>query len=334
MNRMMRAILKLMKSAVAALLVLLPGVAFAQSFGSSEALTFSLSPTSPRPGATVVITPQSSLFDTINSTMSATVNGKSFYSGPTKSISVTLGSIGQTTSVKISVTSLGRSYSKSVSFNPQDVSLIAEPDGTAPALYGGKPLVAEGGRIRLVAIVDFRTSPSAKLDPNTLSYTWSRGGATLVSSSGIGRTSVVVPSPLLYRSEVITVAVTSPGGSLSGGDSVTISPATPLLRLYVSDPLQGILFDHALSDSKTITSSETTLIAVPYSLSNLTVPVITWFLNGSVVQDGPLITLRPQGGGQGAASLTTSAKGSGPGAPVTASLSLTFGSSGTNLFGL
>ncbi|MDO8624324.1 MAG: hypothetical protein Q7R54_03125 [bacterium] len=316
--------------------VLLPITAFAQfGIGSTEALSLVLSPQYPRPGGTVVVTPQSGLLDLANSTMSISVNGKNVYSGNPKAVAVSLLSVGNTTNIIVSVTSGGKLYSKTLSLKPGDVSLIIEPLASAPALYVGKSLVPQSGTVRIVAVADLRTSPTSRSDPDTLSYTWTVGGATLANASGVGQSSIVLPTPLAYRSETISVVVQNRAGTVMGGDEITLSPQNSTMRLYVNDPLQGILFDRALAGSYTITGSETSIIAIPYSLSiSRGLPALQWFLNGRAAESGPIITLRPEGSGRGSASLSVTATPASGAESISAELSLIFGSLGSNLFGL
>src|SRR3989344_2228793 len=171
------------------------------------------------------------LLDLANSTMSISVNGKNIYTGAAKAVQISLGGPGQTTTVGASVTSLGRTYTRTLALKPGDVSLVVEPLATAPALYLGKPLGSLGGSARLVAVADFRTTPASRIDPATLSYAWSVDGTSLIGASGVGRSSVILPSPLAYRSRSVSVVVQSRDGSLVGGDSITLTSQNPVVRV-------------------------------------------------------------------------------------------------------
>ncbi|OGG72352.1 hypothetical protein A3E65_01465 [Candidatus Kaiserbacteria bacterium RIFCSPHIGHO2_12_FULL_56_13] len=321
-----------MKLALVVAAFLLPALAMAQ-VGSVGALSLSIAPSYPRPGSTVTIAPENTLLDLANSTMSISVNGKNIYTGAAKAVQISLGGPGQTTTVGASVTSLGRTYTRTLALKPGDVSLVVEPLATAPALYLGKPLVPLGGSARLVAVADFRTTPASRIDPATLSYAWSVDGTTLIGASGVGRSSVILPSPLAYRSRSVSVVVQSRDGSLVGGDSITLTSQNPVVRLYRNDPLQGIVFDEALRNTYAITSPEISFFAVPYSFTlSSGAPVLAWFLNGGAAEAGPSITLRPEGAGRGRASLLL--RSSAGEASAAAELSLTFGESGSTLFGL
>jgi len=324
-----------MKLALAALAFLLPTVAFAQfTLGGGEAFSLSLSPQYPQPGEGVLITPQSGVLDLANSTMSVSVNGKNIYSGNPKALTVPLARVGNTTSIITSITSDGKLYSKTTSLRPGDVSLSIEPIASVPALYPGKPLIPQSGKVRIVATADLRISPSNRIDPDTLSYTWTVDGATVANASGVGQNSIVIQTPLAYRKTSVSAVVQNRAGTLVGGDRLELSPQNPTVRLYVNDPLEGIVFDRALSGSYTMVGAETSLVAVPYSLSiSQGLPALQWFLNGSVAERGDTITLRPEGSGRGGATLSVTATPTSGAENAAAELSLIFGSS-NNIFGL
>ncbi len=323
-----------MKRAVLIALLLAPLTGLAQ-VGSTDPFTLTVTPTYPRPNAPILLTPQSTQLDLANSTMSVTLNGASIYSGATKAVGVTLGGPASTNSIRVSITAKGQTSSMTLSLKPQGVALVAEPIASAPPLYAGKPLVPAAGTVRVVAMADLRTSPTGRTDPAALSYTWTVNDQTLASASGIGRTSIVLATPLPYRSEEVSVVVQTRDGSVMSGDTLVVSSQTPMVRIYASDPLLGVVFDHALSGSYAIMGAEANFFAAPYSFSLAHgAPTVRWFLNGTAAQTGQEITLRPEGDGQGSASLSATASGAGSDETTSSNLSVRFGASISNLFGL
>jgi hypothetical protein len=325
-------------STVLALLLLLPGVAAAQSLdgsiGNTDPFTISVSPQYPAPSSIATLSFLSSSLDLANATMAVLVGGKQTYQGSVQPVSVVTGKAGSVSSVKVTITSAGATYTQSLVIQPEEVSLIAEPISSAPVLYPGKPLTPLEGNTRVVAMSNFADAAGKKLDPATLSYTWTVEDAIIANSSGIGKSSILVASPLQYRTRSVSVVVQSQVGSLVGGDSLSLDPADPSVRVYENDPLLGIRFDHALSSSYTINGAEASLYAAPFSLPTTGgAPFIQWFLNGTAAQTGNLITLRPSGSGQGNASISLTA-GTGT-SLATENLSLIFGAApSSNLFGL
>ena len=322
---------------VVALVFVLPFSASAQSFNTmgatSDSFTISSSPQYPVPYGQAVLSFLSSSLDLANATMTVFANGSQVYAGNVQSFPVTLGKPGSVTTIDVNVSSAGAQYSQSLTIQPQDVSLIAEPIASTPVLYPGKPSVPINGSTRIVAIANLVGSGGA-IDPATLSYSWVVDGTRIANSSGIGKDALVVASPLQYRIRSVSVVVQDQAGTLVGGASLTLSASEPSVRLYVNDPLLGIRYDRALVGTYTIPGSEASLFAAPFSLPlSAGAPVLQWFLDGSSAQSGSLITLRPSGSGQGSASLSLTA--SAGAAEVTANLSLSFGAApSSNFFGL
>lgn len=312
-----------------------PALALAQFGGVSTPFTLSISPSNPAPYGVVTVMPVSSGVQVANSTMTVSVNGRQIASGNAGPVDVTLGGPGTKTYIVFTLKSGGASYPESLSIVPQDIALVAEPFSSAPPLYPGKPLVPQNGSVRLVAVADFRTASGKRLDPGTLSYQWSADGIDIPGASGIGRSAAIVDSPLQYRTRTVSVAVTSPDGSLTSGASMDIAASDPVVRVYERDPLLGIRFERALGSSYALPGAEATLYAGAYSFPTaLGAPSIQWFLNGTAAQIGSLITLRPTGSGGGTATLSVTGS-SGGSVDANTALSISFGSSGVpGFFGL
>ena len=129
------------------------------------------------------------------------------------------------------ISSGGASYNQILSIQPEDVALIAEPISSAPPLYPGKPLVPLEGDVRVVAVANLKNASGVSLDPATLSYAWTVDDTQIANSSGIGKESLIVASPLQYRVRTVSVAVMSQDGVLVGGASFSLSPEEPSVRI-------------------------------------------------------------------------------------------------------
>lgn len=317
---------------------LLPHFAFAQALdglGGTDTFTVSINPQYLTPHGSAVLSFVSSTLDLQNATLVVSKEGKQIYQGTVQPTAVSLGDVGRITVVSIKITSNGTTYPKTILLQPQDSTLIAEPLSSAPVLYQGKSNIPLGGNTRIVAFANFADSKGKSVNPAALSYTWTVDNTTISNSSGIGKSTIIVTSPLQYRERTVSVSIKDQTGGLVGGSSLTLAPKDPSLRLYENDPLLGIRFEHALSGSFTINGSESSLFAAPFSLPQLqNKPLFTWFLNGKRAQDGNTITLRPAGTGQGSASLSFVAE-DGASSRTTTNLSLIFGEKkSTNFFGL
>ncbi|MFZ2167765.1 MAG: hypothetical protein WAV50_02750 [Minisyncoccia bacterium] len=322
---------------VLALALFLPGVVSAQSIeslGSTDTFSVSVSPQYPASFSQATLSFLSATIDLANAVLTVSVGGKQIYQGSVRPVAIPLGRAGSVAAVTVTVTSANIPYKQSLSIQPQDVSLIAEPISSAPVLYLGKPLVPLEGSTRVVAVASMKDAGGRTIDPTTLSYTWTVDGTQIANSSGIGKQAVIVASPLQYRTRTVSVVVRSQVGSLTSGASLSLAPIAPSLRVYENDPLLGIRFDRAL-ETYAIQDSEASLYAAPYSLPMSSgAPSIQWFLNGAAAQIGNLITLRPSGSGQGSASLSLTAS-AGTSAMATTNIPLSFGAkSSSNFFGL
>lgn len=320
-----------------AIAILLPVIASAQSLGieaTDAPFTVSVNPQYPTPYSKASLSFLSASLELTNATMTILVSGKEIYKGSVQPVAVTLGRAGSVTNVEVRMSSGGAEYKQTLSIQPEDIMLVAEPISSAPPLYPGKPLVPLDGSVRVVAVANLRDSNGNALDPNTLAYSWTVDDTRIANSSGIGKKVIMVASPLQYRSRDVSVTVMSQDGSFSGGATITLIPVEPSVRIYENDSLLGIRYDHALSDRYTITGTESTLYAAPFSLPTTSgALLIKWLLDGNIVQAGNSITLRPSGKGQGDASLSLVAEAGNY--TATADLSLSFGAkSSTSFFGL
>ena len=325
-----------------ALAILLPVTAMAQFMGgagsapdAATAFSASIDPQYPAPYSQATLSLVSSTLDLTNATMKVLINGKQIYDGSVQDLAIPLGAGGSMTTVQVTVSSDGERYLQTLTIQPQDVALIAEPVSSVPPLYPGKSLVPLEGSTRVVAVANLVDQNGRAIDPSTLSYAWTVDDTELANSSGIGKNAILVDSPLEYRSSDVSVAVQTQDGTLVGGDSLSLTPSEPTVRVYANDPLLGILFDHAVSGNYAINDAEDTLYAAPFSMPTSSgAPLLQWFLNGDLAQTGNSVTLRPTGSGQGTASLSLVVS-AGESTRATQEFSLSFGSApSTGLFGL
>lgn len=299
-----------------------------------EPFSISVSPQYPVPLGTATVSLLPGFVNLANATVSVSADGKTLYSGSARPVAVPLGRAGRVTSVDISVSSAGSTYRQTVSIRPQDVVLVAEPLSSLPPLYPGGALVAPEGKVRVVAVANLAGGSGASLDPSTLAYVWTVGGVRMANSSGIGKSAIMVASPLPYRATDISVDVMSRDGGLAGGAELSLTAAEPFVRIYENDPLLGIRFERALSGTYTIKGAESAFYAAPFGLPTAGGgPLLTWFIDGARAQEGSVITLRPAGKGEGGASLSLVAS-AGAYASASASVSLLFGAVQGGILGL
>lgn len=323
---------------IIASLLLFPTLALAQmpsldGYGV-DPLTVTITPRYPRPYQTVSITPKSTVIDLSASTVVVAVDGKEVGRGSgTQSYSIQTGGPGTRSTVRVSVSGSGASAVDETIIRPTDVSLVLDPISTSHALYEGANLVAPEGRVRVVALADFRTAPNTRIPSTNLTYTWKTGGRILQAESGVGKSTLSATAPVLFRATDVSVTVSNADGTLIGEARVAISPTNPQLILYKENPLEGTVFTSALSTDYSLTGSEEAFRAVPYFFP--TAPSLTWLLNGKSAGTDPLITVRTTGDKAGSATLRVEAKQFGAFYSANNSLMVRYGATtGSNLFGL
>ena len=317
-------------------LLLLPLTVSAQTVDVSKPFSITTAPQYPRPFTQITVTPLSGSLSVTNATMVVEVDGKKTYEGNASPISVPVGQLGTVTNIKVTLSSQGTKYPMTVSVRPQDLSLIVEPNSSAPPLYLGKGLIPADGSARIVAVANLRDAKNKPVQPSSISYTWTIDDVRMDTASGIGRDSIVVATPQRYRSSDISVVAQSLDGQISTADTVSLDPQDSMVRIYEMDPLLGILFDRAIGGSVSLAAAQKTFYGAQYSFPTANgVPILRWFLNGTAAQTGPLITLRPTGAGSGSASLSLTGSGE-EGVTANAQTTVQFGSksSGLGIFGL
>lgn len=299
-----------------------PAHSDAQIVGSvSEAISVQITPEFPRPYDTITITPRSSLINLAASTVTISANGAVIEEGSGGlSATYVLGGPGSTATIRVTAATLGKTYSKEVVLRPSDVALVVEPLTTTYPFYDGGSTVAPEGRLRIVAVPDFRTSAGAKIAPSALSYTWKVGSRVLSAESGIGRSVLSATGPLRYRTTDVEVTVSTVDGTRTGLARVSVAPANPQLYVYRDDPLLGVDLANAISGSFAMNAQEETLRAIPFFFGSA--PTVSWTLNGQAASAESSLTLRTESSNPGTAAAQVEA--SDPSGSASASLTVNF----------
>ncbi|HYD93028.1 MAG TPA: hypothetical protein VEB18_01050 [Candidatus Paceibacterota bacterium] len=300
---------------------------FASAQVSTDPLTINISPNYPRPYEMVTVTVSSNAIDLAASTITISANGSVVEEG-LRSTQIKMGGPGTRTTISVNAQGAEGTFTKQATIAPADVSVIVEPIATNHPLYKGASLVPSEGSVRIVALADIRTAPGTRVPNEQIVYTWKLGTQILEAESGLGKNVLRASAPPQYRDATITVTATTQSKSISAQTTVNISPVDPIVRIYRTDPLEGIDFDHALSGTFTLAGAEETFRALPFFFKNT--PTLQWTLNGNRSGTGPDVTVRSTGG-SGTALLGITA--TGPEARAETSLTLRFSSGSTGIFG-
>lgn len=319
---------------VVALLILPVGVS-AQGIPQQERVSVILSPEYPRPYDVVNVTPRSTLIDLGASKVTISVNGTVVEEDSgTRTVQIRMGGPGSVSVLRVSVAGpYGETAVKEITLRPADVALVLEPMTTAHPFYEGGKLVAPEGRVRVVAIPDFRGANGAMISPQNLVYTWKNGEQVLQQHSGIGRSVLDATAPTRYRDARITVTVSTQDRTYVASGAVTVAASEPIVRAYRMNPLLGILFERAISGTVAMDGDEDTFHAVPYFYASE--PAVEWAVNGTGGKYQRDLTVRITEAGEGTARIGVAAYGSGVQESAEHAFNLSYRSSSAGgIFGL
>lgn len=148
---------------------------------------------------------------------------------------------------------------------PSDVDLIWEGVSYTPAFYGGRALVAPGGRVTVSAI------PHTNLGSGeTLIYSWYQDGTLLGKQSGFGKHTAQIQMPAFGDDTLVRVEVKNMNNEYVGGNGLRINPTPVVLRMYQEKTLVGLWTNTVVGLMKGLDGS-VNLRAIPYHIdgSNL-----------------------------------------------------------------
>jgi hypothetical protein len=277
-----------------ALVVLAASVSGAQAQADSD-ITISLSPLSPAPGDTVTMTVESPFIDTNDSTITWYENGNIIAQGNGQTTaSIVAGALGHASDITVSLVAPdGETASTEIEIAPTEVDLLVDSDSYVPPFYLGRALPSAGTNLRLQAIAHLKRPDGTFVPSSDITYTWKQDGRVVGNVSGRGKSSAVLPAPVLYGTTDIEVNAQSDDpsdSSLSGSASLSIPATTPVLALYQDNPLLGITYYDTLASQASVSDSEATFAAVPY-FAQIRSPndprlIYAWTVNGASVAAG------------------------------------------------
>jgi hypothetical protein len=272
--------------ALAILLAALPAYADFGLLGANADLIISLEPAHPGPGDVVRLTVHSGSMDVTQDQVVWRVNGAVVRQAPgTSALEIPAGGLGAETVVEADALAPdGTVASAQTSVIPTEIDLLFSADSYVPPFYKGRALPSAGTNLHLEARARFIRPDQSAIPASDIMYTWRRNNRIMGSVSGQGKFSIVIPAPMMFGTDVISVEAASTDGTFSGVATTRIPSAEPALILYTNHPLFGIMFNQALRTSSAIPGSETTFAAIPYFVEaqNLNDPALSylWTVNG------------------------------------------------------
>ncbi len=279
---------------------------------TSEDITVNLSPANPGPNQNVNVSIVSYITNLDKANIVWRVDGVVKKSGRgEKNLSFQTKESAQTT-IDISIqTAEGASLQKSVSVRPVAVDLIWQSDGFVPPFYKGKALFTHQNKVTFVAIPHI-TSGSGEIPAKNLVYKWKNNGSVIESASGYGKNTYTMTGSLISRDINVSVEVTSVSTNTVGVGKITLSPAEPSVILYKKDPLYGIQYQKALSNTVEIKGDkEIAVVGAPFFFG-VTSPymedlLFDWRINNQPIDSDPSQTtrvFRPKEGTSGSSNIS------------------------------
>jgi len=261
--------------------------------GLLETIQLTTSPSYPAPETPVRISARSFFTDLDRSVNTWFVNGVAVSQGPgITSFEATAGPLGSTLVVEIKAESpSGAVTTARTTVRPTVTSLAWEADTYVPPFYKGRALPSSGANIRAAAVVSFMRADGSTIKENDIVYTWKINGRVAGSISGRGKSSVVIPGPLLFGETLVTVIAESTDYTYRGSATVIIPSREPYLVLYQERPAGGIAYHAALPQTSSVGDTELTFAAIPYYISTSKVKSsflsYRWLINNAPVAADP-----------------------------------------------
>lgn len=238
--------------------------AHAQLLPSRDRLTIEMIPDFPEANTPISLSVRSISMDLEQAYIEWYVNGELAEKGEgATSASVTLGNLG--TKTTITVEALGEEVLTATRvISPAEVDIVWEAESYIPPFYKGRSLASSGTRIRAEAFPRLIRPDGKALQPRDIIFTWRRNGDVVLSASGRGKSTAILPGPELFGSATISVEAAAADSSTAAAATTFISSTNPFLVLYEQHPLFGGMFHRALKAETLIPDVEATFVAIPF----------------------------------------------------------------------
>jgi len=236
--------------------------------GALTTFEANVSPELPGPQEQTVIDLLSSSLDLNRAHISWSEDGKIQTEGVGLTrFSFTTKGLGSATSIVIRVSSAGVETTKELTIRPGSVDLIWESDGYTPAFYRGKSPTTPGSNLTFVAMPHLRSSSTgADIASTNVVFRWSKNGTVLGSLSGTGKNVLRLTAPVT-GSMTVRVEVSSQDENLKAASEIQVGVENPRILFYEDDPVLGVRFERAVSNSLILSKHEERLVAIPFGFS-------------------------------------------------------------------
>lgn len=289
--RMIKKGIYLLLSTLLGVIFTFPFTTHAQVNIEPSDIFFRITPEIPEPGQTVKVTAGSYVFTIDELYIEWDENGAIKLAGfGEKSFQFNAGKIGET---KVVTATIRNNQGGDIIFKKQIVSkpsgldiLWQATDSYTPPFYKGKALPTTEGIVKIIALPTFQVGTQI-ISPKNVIYAWKRNFENIGQASGYGKNVLSIKQSYLVDQEQISVVANEPSGGSTAQGSLLIKPFEPKIVFYKKDPLLGIDFNNGINSGTTLSTNDTTLVAVPYFVTprNILDPDLdySWKLNDSLI---------------------------------------------------
>jgi hypothetical protein len=257
--------------------------------GVQERLSFSISPSSPRPGQLVTATISNYSSDLNRLQISWYINDVLIKKeiGATKHQFI-MGDLGKLTKVKVVILKQnGTTFEKTYSFRAAEVDLIYEAETFTPPFYDGKAYFSRESKLRVSAIPQVLDASGKYVRPENVIYKWYLDGSVVQDQSGYGKQTFNYKGGVLSKSFRVGVDISTTEDGSVADSTISINPSNPEVLIYEKSPTLGTLYNNVISNSFAINTPEIEFEAAPYFFDKELVSnrstVYGWKLNGSKI---------------------------------------------------
>jgi hypothetical protein len=293
-----------------------PLIGKAQAPNPIDSVSISIDPETPIPGKNATIKLVSYNIDLNSSNIVWQVGGKTVSKGVgIYKLNIIAPPIGKVSNVIATISTIdGREIKKGINVKSSDTDLVWETDGFIPPFFEGKSLFSYQNTIKIIAIPHLMGTNGKEADPRLLSYKWTVNSRVMQDQSGYGK------QVLQLRDELpvdlsIEVEILSRDGNQKSVANISLAPGDPNISLYEEDPLYGVYYNIALTDSKVLKNNELSVLSVPYYFNKKKNTDLSrvWSINGieqTDLKNNDNITLRTNQNSEGKSKVSLEIRGS------------------------
>ena len=243
----------------------------AQTAITNNSVGLDVTPQTPRVGDSVIIKAYSNSIDLNYQKITWYVNDKIIKEGTGEKEIIVKAQPNQTTKVRAVITKTDNSKIElTTEITPSEIDLIIEPLSYKPPFYKGKPYFIDQGTFYATVVPNIKIN-NKKIESKDIFYKWTKDGTVLGKSSGLGQDSIKITGSVPIDDIQLGVeAYDNVTRRLLAKDSKVVKPEDPKLLFYEKNPIYGILYNKAISNSYYMGDrDELTITAEPFSFDFL-----------------------------------------------------------------